>query len=264
MAPYDDAHFDTQARFITRIILPDKDNIASGAKVFEIIKKVLRFLQKDGFEVPFIYAHRKDYFAEVMDLRDLWRIYDLARQWWSVRNAKLRVEGVIRDLQSGVVGDVGMSLEEQSYLEEYLKVAEEIENINDVYEMLQTKYSDFIIMLEEKRSSGGGGVNSNEKVFKRPQRKKLYEEARKRGLGEVAARFGINIRGFVDALMNRQVDSHYPEDYPLSPLPYAENFLSADFSTPEAALDGNNRLRGLLKGDICIGWFLNKKLKYCF
>ncbi|CAM9238997.1 unnamed protein product [Chrysoparadoxa australica] len=49
--------------------------------VLAAIQKVLYYLVVEGFEVPFIYSYRKDYFHPHLGLNDLWRIYDLDEEW---------------------------------------------------------------------------------------------------------------------------------------------------------------------------------------
>jgi transcription elongation factor SPT6 len=71
----DDNEIGREATIITKSLIRDRTNLTEQA-IHASVSSVLRFLRRDKFEVPFIWAHRRDYFNEILQLADLWAILD--------------------------------------------------------------------------------------------------------------------------------------------------------------------------------------------
>lgn len=61
--------------------IPYHDLVAHRA-VEGAVEKMLHYMRVDGYEVPFIAQHRKDWYHPHLLPRHLWRIYDLDEKWW--------------------------------------------------------------------------------------------------------------------------------------------------------------------------------------
>jgi transcriptional accessory protein Tex/SPT6 len=56
----------------------------------DAVIKVLEFMQVDKYEVPFLWAYRRDYFAKWLPDRDLlWRIAQLDEKWEELQRRKV-------------------------------------------------------------------------------------------------------------------------------------------------------------------------------
>jgi transcription elongation factor SPT6 len=71
----DDNEIAREASIITKSLIRDRPNLTEQA-LHASVTSVLRFLRRDYFEVPFIWAHRRDYFDGILQLADLWAILD--------------------------------------------------------------------------------------------------------------------------------------------------------------------------------------------
>lgn len=71
----DDNEIGREATIITKSLIRDRPNLTEQV-LHSSVSSVLRFLRRDYFEVPFIWAHRKDYFDGILQLADLWSILD--------------------------------------------------------------------------------------------------------------------------------------------------------------------------------------------
>lgn len=83
--PYDERSLQEEAEWIYKRVF-----VRSYPEMAYIIPKVgnvLRFLQEQNFEVPFISTYRKDYY-QPLKIPDLWEIYDWDEKWAHLQTRK--------------------------------------------------------------------------------------------------------------------------------------------------------------------------------
>ena len=126
---------------------------------------------RNHFEVPFLQAHRKDYFSHFFDRADLWAIYDLDTQYHQLRMKRNTVKQTLHDLRA--VSDLALR---DLYPDRLLDDAEAcFEDIVDVLGYLQLHYGSDLQRAEEKRRSV---------LIKRSIKRSAFEDARRFGLHE--------------------------------------------------------------------------------
>ena len=94
--------------------IAENDAIAPNAdreQVRAAALHVLKFLRKDFFEVPFIFAHRQDYFTDeeatelappLFSRKDLWTISEQDVKWRQILERKRRMLEIYNDLPDTV------------------------------------------------------------------------------------------------------------------------------------------------------------------
>ncbi|KAI9002249.1 SH2 domain-containing protein [Gaertneriomyces semiglobifer] len=192
--------------------------------LIESIFRVLNFMRGENpqgerqfFEVPFIYQHRKDYIAGQLALADLWMIYDLDQQYLALESKKRSVQGLL--------GDVAALSEEATkdeYMKEVVAAASSLQEVTDVLQCIQLKYGEELARAEHSRKQ----------VFKRSRRKTPYEVARKAGIGEFVKAFDCLISHVAKSSKNA-IQGPEPHE---TPLEAAKKFVGGQFSTPEEVL----------------------------
>ncbi|KAJ3175730.1 Transcription elongation factor spt6 [Irineochytrium annulatum] len=214
----------TEANFIARRM---RDSGTDREALTPVIFEVLKMFHFDKmFEVPFIIAHRKDYFNETLDRADLWRIYDLDIQYFAIEAKKKAVRGLLEDVRS-----LSAAASADTLPDEILHSnARSLEDLQDVIGYMQLHYSVEIQRAEESRR----------RELKRAHRKTPYEEARKAGVHEFVKLFGVDVKKFSEGMTGSKVSTHVIEDTPRHPLDAAEEFVRSDhpyFKTAERILD---------------------------
>ncbi|KAJ3397930.1 Transcription elongation factor spt6 [Lobulomyces angularis] len=244
-----DKDIQEEAEYITRIIYREFPGGAlPDAKVVEKSVKTVLKLFKTHYEVPFIHTQRKDHINEVdwnqngkvyeiLDRSRLWRVYDLMLQFEAIKKKRTLVSEMILKLFT-TMEDTSFNVDSKDIVlnfKQYLRSATTLEEINDVYVSLQSKFGDAVNDLELKKSEDS---NSGKKIFKRPARRKIHEDAKRCNLSGLANLYGINTNDFISALCLKSVDLHIPVDPEQDPLVVAENFKHRAYPTPILALEG--------------------------
>eukprot|EP01038_Epipyxis_sp_PR26KG_P004105 gene4105-5855_t len=83
-----------------------------AAEFVEPIENILRFIQVDKFEVPFIWTYRKDYLHPLMKRAHLWLIYDLEEEWENMVDIKNRL-----NIEIEALGDAAEDVKQDEELE---------------------------------------------------------------------------------------------------------------------------------------------------
>ncbi|KAJ3327060.1 Transcription elongation factor SPT6 [Blyttiomyces sp. JEL0837] len=208
----------------------------------EVIFQVLKFFHADNyFEVPFLLAHRRDYFDKFLDRLDLWRLWDYDRLYHAVETKRANVISLLTDLRREspeVILDrypdqnleIAKSMEE---IQDNLEIAKSMEEIQDVLAYLQLYYNSDLQRVEEARR----------RVVKRSIRRTPYEDSRRAGIGGFAKLYGIDAKRFVENLLSHATD-YVPEDVNEIPLEAAQRFVveKSPFNTPEKVIEAARRM----------------------
>ncbi|KAH8116918.1 transcription elongation factor SPT6 [Phellopilus nigrolimitatus] len=213
-------------------------------KLVEAVTRAVEFLLSTFFEVPYVYAHRRDFISyfnpqdartprvELLNLDDLWRIYGLGLKFRSLCQRQKALKGIYEKLS---VRD--------EYYEEHLKAnMDSVEAVADVTQWLGMKYKDrrqggrpaFEIYFHDDEDQGDA------KKHKLPSRNSAYEVAKKSIVSKLAEGFGIRPHEVVVNFVSSGPNVHFVEDQELSPSAYAEQFTDPD---PTKALSAEEVLR---------------------
>ena len=113
-------------------------------KLVEAVTRALDFLFVQHLEVPYIYAHRRDFIsyfnpqdtiatrAELLSLDDLWRIYALGQKYRSLVQRKRALQRIYERLE----------VQDEYYEQQLLPNMDSVEVVADVTHWLGTKYKD--------------------------------------------------------------------------------------------------------------------------
>ncbi|KAJ3133972.1 Transcription elongation factor spt6 [Physocladia obscura] len=207
------------------------------------IKKILLFIHKDNYEIPFLIAHRKDHmtlidetgkFLGFVERVDLWRIHDLDVQFHSVEAKRRTVRNLITDLRTSPEllssGSVQNILLNDMYVDEMLRTAKNIEDVNDVMVYLQLYYSEEIKKVEEAK---GRRVE-----LKRAVRRSEYDDAKRLGINNFVKLYNVDVKKFSESITFMR-NLHTPEDLPQDPFDTAAAFVveKSQFSDIRRVID---------------------------
>lgn len=184
----------------------------------------------DHFEIPYIHEQKKDYVGECLDRSDLWFIYDTI---WLCQNVQSKKQQIL-NLVDGLDAITAKDLE---YFKESLNNSDALEEVESVYTCLKLKYGAAVRKHEEEKLKESTH-STQVKMFKKPVRKNLYEEAKDLGLAAMARKFNIDVGSFVMAFVTRTPDAHFPEDMGVLPSEAAQEFISPRFPTTDLVLAG--------------------------
>lgn len=163
------------------------------SKLVEAVTKVLDYLFIKRLEVPFIYAHRRDYITyydpneprssrvELLGRSDLWQIYTLGQKYRSLRQRQDALQRTYKNL----------SVQDEYYEQHLAPNVDSVEVVTDVTQWLSLKYKDqkktanefnfsFNDDHEEEDQQGEG------KKMKLPSRVSAYELAKKSIVSKLA------------------------------------------------------------------------------
>ncbi|THH00428.1 hypothetical protein EW145_g7080 [Phellinidium pouzarii] len=210
-------------------------------KLVEAVTRALEFLFMQSLEVPYIYAHRRDFISyfnpqdtrmprvELLNQDDLWRIYALGQKFRSLCQRQKALHGIYEKLN---VRD--------EYYHEHLKAnMDSVEAVADVTQWLGMKYKDkkkdsFELHFHDDEDQGDA------KKHKLPSRTSAYEIAKKSIVSKLAEGFGIKSHEVVVNFESKGHNVHFVEDHELPPIAYAEQFSDPD---PTKAISPEELLR---------------------
>eukprot|EP00026_Physarum_polycephalum_P000177 Phypoly_transcript_00177.p1 GENE.Phypoly_transcript_00177~~Phypoly_transcript_00177.p1 ORF type:complete len:1792 (+),score=500.68 Phypoly_transcript_00177:82-5457(+) len=190
------------------------------AIIIQRIIHVLRFLQEQLLEVPFISTYRKDYY-QPLKISELWDIYDWDEKWAHLQARKNNIMQMCRMLE----GNPNHGDELREYME-LLRDGQTEEDLSDLQDYFQMFYAD------EVRESAAHAESGK---VKRALRRDLYTTAKRNGLGDFAKKFGITPKEFGDNLMDNYA-THTPIDNEEDPEALAQNYLCKPFPDTESVL----------------------------
>jgi transcription elongation factor SPT6 len=145
----------------------------------------LRYLFVEEFEVPYIWAHKRDYLChfditdirtrkELLSLNELWRIYALGQKYRSLLERKRALAALYERLQ----------VRDEYYEKEILPKVDSVELVIDATEWLQLKYKEKKNDVTEVRLQED--EEADFKKQKLPSRISVYEIAKKSIISKLA------------------------------------------------------------------------------
>ncbi|KAL9642881.1 hypothetical protein ABK040_010577 [Willaertia magna] len=200
------------------------DEFAEIKKLFvETIIKVLNFILKYRYDIPYISQYKKEDFEDILykdefgNDRDLWRIFEWDEKWCILQSKKKKLKDMFID---------NYKLNIDSY---YLALLDEFDSVDDVNDL--QLYFTFIY-----RDSFDSQVNID---IKKPTKRDLYTIAKRDGLGDLSKLFGISPKEYADNL-NFGYVHHEQRDCDEEPNKAAERLLgrSKTFNTVNNILKG--------------------------
>lgn len=221
------------------------------------VAKVVEFVSKDAYEVPFIWAHRRDFllFAEEIENPDgttnsivhkllfeddLWRIVHLDIEYHSLYEKRLNTQKLIEslNLDDDLVKDV-------KYLDSMVA-------IQDLHDYLNFTYSTEIKALSQteepaNENENNEGEEETNKSNKKHSKYAVYERIRTNILYDVVKSYGITAKEFGENVQDQSSKNfevpyriHATDDPVESPTDLIEKFIEDDeilFKDPKNALN---------------------------
>ncbi|KAF8654136.1 hypothetical protein AX16_003667 [Volvariella volvacea WC 439] len=244
-SPFTEEHLDEAAMWVTTRLSPRKTReffTVEGqyqhykGDLVMSVTQALRFLFVEEYEVPYVWANKRDYLCrfDPMDIRsrfellnsaELWKIYTLGQKYRALLERKRVLHATYP--KYGVT--------DEYYEMEILPQIDSVEVVSDTTEWLALRYKD------KKQEEASFQFHDDEmdttKRRKMPSRVSAYELAKKSIVSRLAQGFGIQPHQVVINFL-RGTHDHFVEDLDLNPIAYAEQFVSTDGSriTPEELL----------------------------
>ncbi|KAF9483749.1 transcription elongation factor SPT6 [Pholiota conissans] len=186
----------------------------------------LRQIFVEEYEVPYIWAHKRDYIShfdvhdigsrlELLNLEELWRINRLGAKYRNLLERKRLLTGSYDRLQ----------IKDEYYEDEIRPKIDSVEVVADATEWLSMKYKD------KKHDSMQFRFHDDEEVEtkrrKMPSRMSAYEITKKTIVSKLAEKFGIQPHQVVlNFLASSHV--HFVDDLDFNPVAYAEQYADSD------------------------------------
>lgn len=221
VAPWNESEANAAAVFTTQKLIKELGSPPPVDVLQKVVYKIIKFILKENYEIPFIYAHRKDHYVPYLDRTSLWRIFDLVLEWQQINQSRSKVVKLIDDLSTADV----MSMHDVKRFRSLLTLSESLLEISDVQGCIQSKYSEQ--MSGQPRNT-----------FKRPSQRTPVSDAKKSNLGGLVRQFGVDVERLAVALRNTLPNSYNPSIPDRSPQECAEEYKCALFPTTSAVLDG--------------------------
>lgn len=197
-----------EKQWISNILFAEKQSAFEGAlkaPFVEAVGKVVEFVSKDNWEVPFIWAHRRDFLIHTEEVtnpddtvrnnvhkllfeEDLWRIVQLDIEYHSLYEKRVNTERLIKQLQldDELVKDIDT-------LETMVAIQDLQDYINFTYSLEIRKHNEAKDDdLEEDDDKKAAKKHSKYAVFERIRENVLYDAVK--GFGISAKEFGENVQ----------------------------------------------------------------------
>lgn len=234
-----------KSRWVSTMMMGSKRLEPDHVEPFrELVTEILRLINVDNFEVPFIVQNRKDYLihaqkmpitgaaddalqyevhaTKLLNQQDVWEILDLDLKFRAFAEKRAGVEKTYRSLKEA------MGLNDQ-VLEDMVSQAESAEEIQDLQDYLNFQYSaelkDVIATKPEQMNGLHKRAGNATGVFERARAAQAYNVVRL-GFGITADAFAQNVsepnpRGYTDDPDDRpddMADQYTDESYPTGSL----------------------------------------------
>lgn len=214
-----------EAIWVSDLILPKKDLDSRLHEPFrKSITKVLEFMVSEGYEVPFIFQHRKDYLIhaeqipaipdpynpsaseyvtradKLLNQSDLWAVFDLDLKFRALVDKRNALQKTYDSLKEGA----GITDE---VFEEMLPAAVSMEELQDIQDYVQFQHS---ARLADLALVNGAQVNGTQR---RPGAlRMIYERTRQSKVYGFVRAFGISADAFAKNASKTSGTRQYTED----------------------------------------------------
>ncbi|CAH8510288.1 Transcription elongation factor SPT6, variant 2 [Schistosoma haematobium] len=236
-------------------------------KILESLKLMREFL----FEVPFIAFYRKECIEKDLNIKDLWRIYQMDEKWTILHQRKRNMINLLQRLsdyfEALTTEDAVRSL--KKHCSSVLKLiacarsADSLEELFDVRLNYLLHFSGYVEPMNRwyaRQKKGGEGEQSEEQEYDETNVEKAipitttidpitgrsirqrqaratasYEVAKRAGIGDLVQRFGLSASQFAENVQDQYL-RHDVDQCPMLPIDAAGDFLSPQFPNSELAL----------------------------
>ncbi|GAA5879533.1 hypothetical protein JCM1840_003438 [Sporobolomyces johnsonii] len=223
-----------------------KDDLGNPPPLYDAflnaIEAVLRFINIDFLEPPFIWHHRSEYLVHfplgaphpdfLLLEDDLWRISALSIKYRSFIARRNTLKSTFRDLQV-----------EDAYFDELMDQLSTVEEIADAQAWLSMKYGSKLAEikkakeLEEDDGADGEVTAPKQPKYKRATRETRYETAKHSIVAKLAEAIGISSSDLALDVAGG-TKSHFADDPNETPQALADQFVAgAEYPTWERALE---------------------------
>ncbi|GAA5941800.1 hypothetical protein JCM1841_000342, partial [Sporobolomyces salmonicolor] len=222
-----------------------KDDLGNTPPLYDAfldaIEAVLRFVNIDFLEPPFIWHHRSEYLVHfppgaphpdfLLLEDDLWRVSALSIKYRSFIARRNTLKSTFRDLQV-----------EDAYFDELMDQLTTVEEIADAQAWLSMKYGSKLAEvkkakeLEEEDGADGEATAPKQPKYKRATRETRYETAKQSIVAKLAEAIGISSSDLALDVAGG-TKSHFAEDPNEPPRALADQFVGDEYPTWERALE---------------------------
>lgn len=228
-----------EKRWISNILFTEKKNTFIGqlqGPFTEAVEKVVELISVDNFEVPFIWAHRRDYliYTEEVTLSegitrnvvhkllledDLWRILHLDIEYHSLFEKRLNIEKLIQSI--GVDDDLTTEVES----------LQSMVFIQDLQDYVNFTYSAKIKEIKNAKSveATDSADDEEKQVSKKHSRYAVFERIRENVLYDAVKAFGISATEFGENVQD-QSSKNYE-------VPYRIHATDDPLESPQEIID---------------------------
>ncbi|KAL1874863.1 Transcription elongation factor spt6 [Diaporthe australafricana] len=216
------------------------------------VSKVLEFFIIDSVEVPYVFQHRKDYLIHARKARnpdynrrdqdsseyvvqaekllnqdDLWKILELESKFRGFVEKRAALEKNAASLR-------GIDVED-SMLEEQISAAKQMEELQDLLDYVNFKYS---TQLKDVTATDG-------ETLKRPgARSSLFDRVRKSKAYDFFQAYGLSPETVVSNRLNARLNNQrvVADDPSEHPVDLADSLTDGDFSTADSVIGAARQL----------------------
>lgn len=239
-----------EQEWVSNIIFLEKQGVLAPtleAPLREAVAKVVEFVSKDAYEVPFVWAHRRDFLLHLEEVikedgavsnvvhkllfeDDLWRIVQLDIEYHLLYEKRLNTEKLIETLglDDDLVKDV--------------RALESMVAVQDLHDYLNFTYLAEIRGLAPAEEEKGMKKHSKYGVFERIRGNVLYDAVEAYGL--LAKAFGENVQDQSSKNFDVPYRIHATDDALELPEDLIEKLVEDDevlFKDPKNAIDAVRR-----------------------
>ncbi|GAA5910006.1 hypothetical protein JCM5296_004378 [Sporobolomyces johnsonii] len=221
-----------------------KDDLGNPPPLYDAflnaIEAVLRFVNIDFLELPFIWHHRSEYHVHfplgaphpdfLLLEDDLWRISALSIKYRSFIARRNTLKSTFRDLQV-----------EDAYFDELMDQLTTVEEIADAQAWLSMKYGSKLAEVKKAKEleedDGADREAPKQPKYKRATRETRYDTAKHSIVAKLAEAIGISSSDLALDVAGG-TKSHFAEDPNETPQALADQFVAgAEYPTWERALE---------------------------
>ncbi|KAG0052609.1 Transcription elongation factor spt6 [Gryganskiella cystojenkinii] len=214
-----DDDIEEEAYWVTTQLNENRRGVDQPSFQTDNVTSVLKFMSQELMEVPFIETHRRDYFTkvdgqkltELLSREDLWYIYDLDLKFRSFLERRETLKALIQKMEI-----------KDDYLNESILKAMKLEELGDVSDYVNLRFSKMI---------------DKTKTFKRPGAGGVYDTAKREQLNGFIKDFGLSAQEF-GANVAQGGKRFYPDDASVEPKDAAQNFVTdqGGFNLPDRVI----------------------------
>lgn len=230
----DGAELQKEKQWISKILFAEKQNVFDGplkAPFVEAVGKVVEFVSKENWEVPFIWAHRRDFLIHTEEVvnpdgsvrnnvhkllfeDDLWRIVQLDIEYHSLYEKRVNAEKLVSQLllDDDLIRDIEL-------LDSMVSIQDMQDYVNFTYSALIRKVN------EEKDASNGNDDDEDKKSSKKHSKYAVFERIRENVLYDAVKGFGISAKEFGENVQDQSTKNYE--------VPYRIHATDDPFESPE-------------------------------